>query len=181
MTTQLKSQTPPKKDPVFWEIKVRGEVAKYRAWIGDYVVRGITAGDKDKVREVVNRMAAARNDLIDRLKQLVEAVVDNVVASSKSGAYDIGTYMGTVFHLGEYLGIMVKIQKVTTPRTTSRWWGEIRVVFKGYDGHKALSKHIVGRYVEFYTDTIPREKLYSVIYEAARIVFNAYWWASKNL
>jgi hypothetical protein len=180
MAQTINTQNPTKKDPIFLEIKVRGEWAKYRAWVGDYVVDGITANNKEAVKEVVNRMAAAQSDLIDKLKQFVDHVVDNVVATSKTGSYDIGTYMGTYFHLGEYMAVMVKIQRITTPRVNSRWWGMIKVMFKGSDGHKALSKHIVWRYVEFYTDTVPREKLYNVIYFAARMAFNAYWWASKN-
>jgi hypothetical protein len=102
------------------------------------------------------------------------------VVASKSGSSDIGTYMGVVFHLGEYMGIMVKIQRITTPRVNSRWWGMVKVMFKGYDGHKVLSKHKVWRYVEFYDDVVPRDKLYNVIYKTARIAFNAYRWASKN-
>jgi hypothetical protein len=183
MAGQLKSQipqNPTQKEPFFVGIKVRGEVAKYKAWVGDYVAHGITAGNKEAVKEVVARMAAAQYDLIDKLKQLAATVVDNVVAASRSNAYDIGTHMGTYFHLGEYMAVMVKIQRVTHPRAASKWWGEIRVMFKGSDGHKALSKHVVGRYVEFYSDIVPRDKLYNVVSEAMRIAFNAYMWAHKN-
>ena len=179
-TITQKSQTSTKKSPIFWEIKVRGEWAKYRARVGDYVAGGLTENKEESVREVVNRMAAAENDLIDKLKQLVSSVVDNVVAVSQSGASDVGTYMGTTFHLGEYMGIKVTIQRVTHPRASTRWWGRVMVMFKGYDGYRVLSKHKVWRYVEFYNDTIPRDKLYNVIYEAARIAFNAYKWSSKN-
>jgi len=173
MATQLKSQIPTKNAPIFWEIKERGEWTKYRAWVGDYVVDGLTA-NKEAAKEVVNRMAAAENDLIDKLKQLVSSVVDNVVAASQSGSADIGVYMGMTFHLGEYMAIKVTIQRVTHIRANTRWWGRVVVMFKGYDGYRVLSRHKVWRYVEFYTDTVPRDKLYNVIYEAARIAFNAY-------
>jgi hypothetical protein len=85
-----------------------------------------------------------------------------------------------VFHLGEYISIMVKLERVTHVRAASKWWGEIRAVFSGFDGHKAVSKHMVVRYVEFYSDVVPRDKLYNVVYESARIVFNAYNYAYNN-
>jgi len=180
MATQLKSQIPTKNTPIFWEIKERGEWAKYRAWVGDYVVDGLTA-NKEAAKEVVDRMAAAENDLIDKLKQFVNHVVDNVVEVSKSSSLDIGVYMGTQFHLAEYMAVKVTLQRVTHPRATSKWWGQIKVMFKGYDGYRVMSKHKVWRYVEFYSDPIPRDKLYNVIYEAARIAFNAYKWSAKRL
>ncbi len=181
MASQIKSQNPTQKQVFFKKVKVVGEIAKYEAFIGDYLVRGITAGSEAAVREVVNRMAAFQYDLIDRVRQLVASVVDNVIAVSKSGVFNVGTYAGVVFHLGEYIGIMVKLERVTHIRAFSKWWGVIKVVFKGFDGHKTLSRHVVVRYVEFYSDMVAHDKLYNVVYEAARIAFNAYKYASKNL
>ncbi len=173
MATQINSQTPTVNQVFFKKIKVSGEIAKYKAFIGYYLVRGITAGSEAAVREVVNRMAAAQNDLIDKVRQLVASVVDNVIAVSKSGVFNVGTHAGVV-HLGDYIGIMVKLERVTHIRAASKWWGVIKVVFDGYDGHMVRSKHMVVRYVEFYSDNVPRDKLYNVVYEAARIAFNAY-------
>jgi hypothetical protein len=178
MASQIKSQIPTQKQVFFKKVKVAGEIAKYEAFIGEYLVRGITAGSKAAVEEVVNRMAAASHDLIDKVKQLVASVVDNVIAVSKSGVFNVGTHAGVVFYLGEYIGVMVKLERVTHVRAASKWWGEIRAVFKGSDGHKAVSKHVVVRYVEFYSDMVPLDKLYHVVYEAVRIAFNAYRHAS---
>jgi hypothetical protein len=181
MATQTKTQIPTQKPVFFKKVKVVGEIAKYKAFIGDYLVRGITAGSEAAVREVVNCMAAAPHDLIDKVRQLVASVVDNVIAVSKSGVFNVGTYAGVVFHLGEYIGVMVKLERVTHIRAASKWWGEIRVIFKGNDGHKALSKHVVVRYVEFYSDVVSYDKLYNTVYEATRIAFNAYRCTSENL
>jgi hypothetical protein len=186
MAIQLKpqiTQNPTKKEPLFWNIwklKVRGDEVKYKAWVGNYLVCGITRGDREAVKDVLNRMAAAENDLIDKVKQLVDQVVENVVMASKSGSYDIGLFMSTIFHVAEFMGIIVDIKRPFNPRLSSKWWGKIKVVFKGADGHMAFSKHGVVRYVEFYGDVVPRDKLYNVIYEAARIAFNAYFWAFRS-
>jgi hypothetical protein len=174
MTPNQQTQTPTKKDQLFLKVKVDRDITRYKAWVGNYMVRGWTAGGREAVEEVVTRMAEAKVDLIDKIKSLVTSMANNVVAASESGAVDIGMAMGTFFYLGEYLAVMVKIQRVTHPRASSRWWGQVRITFKGFDGHKALSKHVVERYVEFYTDKVDRNKLYSVLYEAARLAFNAY-------
>ena len=174
MTQNQQTQTPMKKGQLFLKVKVDKDITKYKAWVGNYMVRGLTAGGREAVEEVVTRMAEAKVDLIDKIKSLIASVANNVAAISESGAMDIGIVAGTSFHLGEYLAVMVKIQRVTHPRASSRWWGQIRITFKGFDGHKALSKHVVERYVEFYTDKVDKNKLYSVLYETARMAFNAY-------
>jgi hypothetical protein len=174
MTQNQQIQTLTKKDQLFLKVKVDKDITRYKAWVGNYMVRGWTAGGRDAVEEVVTRMAEAKVDLIDKIKTLVASVANNVATASESGAVDIGMAVGTFFHLGEYLAVMVKIQRVTHPHVSSRWWGQIRITFKGYDGHKALSEHVVQRYVEFYTDKVDKDRLYSVLYETARVAFNAY-------
>jgi hypothetical protein len=178
MASQTTTQNPTKKEPFFVYIKVGEVYTKYRAWVGDYVVRGLTMGNKEAVKSVVGRMAEARADLIDKVKDLVSMVADHVVKASEARIVDIGLAMGTYFHLGEYIMIQVKVQRLNG-HLNERWWGQIRVMFKGADGLKALSKHVVERYVEFYSDKISRDKIYNVLYEAARMAFNAYIWAHK--
>jgi hypothetical protein len=133
---------------------------RYKASIGDYFVYGVTSGGEKSVKDVLARMSAARAELTDELKRVVTSAVNTAVAASESGALDIGVAMGTL--------------RVTHPRATSKWWGVIRAMFKGFDGHKARSTHIVQRYVEFYTDKVDRDKLYRILYEVTQMAFNAY-------
>jgi hypothetical protein len=182
MASQLKPQVFPEKEPTFYELKVGKVYTKYRAWIGPYIAKGITMGPEDKVKEVVRRMAHAKAEPLDVIKSLVESVAEYMSTASESGLMDIGVVLGTFFHLGEYMAIMVKLQRLSGPYSHNRVWGEIKVMFKGYDGLKALSKHVVMRYVEFYApNKVDKAQLYNVLYEAARIAYNAYGWAHKNL
>ncbi len=178
MATQINSQTT-EKEPFFVELKVGKELTKYRAWVGRYVVQGVTSGPKDKVKAVVRRMAQARAEPHDNVKALVEAVTDYVVSAFESGAKDVAVAMGNYFHLGEYMRIAVKIERIYRAYG-AELWGMVRVMFKGFDGLKALSKHVVWRYVEFYPpNKVDRNELYNILLEAATIAFNAYGWADK--
>jgi len=175
----MEPQTKPhstKREISFKDIKVRGELAEYKAWIGSYMVRGITKAEG--VKSVLTRMSETRAELIDKLERIVVSVVENVAAGMETGAMDVGVYMGTYFQLGEYLGVAVKIQRVTHPRVYNRWWGVVRSVFRGYDGLIVNSRHAVKRYVEF-PDNVDRAKLYDVICQTARIAYNAYGWAHR--
>jgi len=89
--------------------------------VGDFLVYGATASEA-AVNEVLSRMAEAKADLIPELARLVDAVVDQVVNSVASGATDIVVALGTNFHLGEYLEVGVRIERVfnTYPPLTSR-------------------------------------------------------------
>jgi len=167
------ASAPARREPVILKIKVGADAAKYKALVSDYFAYGVTAGSKEAVSDVLARMSAARADLTDSLKHMIASVADNVVAASESGAMDVGVAVGTLYS-GEHFAVMVKVHRVTHPRATSKWWGVVYAMFKGFDGHKTQSRHIVRRHVEFYTDKIDRDKLYRVLYEAARIVFNAY-------
>lgn len=175
MTQAQKTQTQTStKKPVFLRVKDVKDHTKYKALVDVYTVSGLTAGGREAVEEIVTRMAEAKADLVDKVKSVVATVADNVATASGSGAVDIGMAMGVYFHLGEYMVIAVKIQRITYPRAVSRWWGVVGVSFKGFDGHASLSRHTVKRYVEFYTDKVDRDKLYSILYETARTAFNAY-------
>ena len=172
MATQNKIQVFPEKEPVFVDIKVGKELTKYRAWIGHYFVKGITEGSADEVKAVVRRMAEARAEPVEEIKALLEVVADYVATHSQTGLTDIAVKMGRHFHFGEKMVVMVKAEYLNRYYGGS-WWVEVRVMFKGDDGLKALSKHIVSRIVEFGV-AIDRDRLYNMLYEAARIAFNAY-------
>jgi len=179
MASQINSQIPQEKEPFFIELKVGKDQTKYRAWVGHYVVRGITRGDKEAVKAVVRRMAEAKVDLIEQLKDMIAMVSENVARASETHMVDIGVVMGTYFHLGEYMGVMVRLERLNGA-AGGRWWGQVRVMFKGADGNRALSKHVIERYVEFYSNAVSYDKIYGVLYDMARIVFNAYIWAHRH-
>jgi hypothetical protein len=164
--------TPSKKELLILKMKADADNTTYEALVNDYVVHGSTAGGEEAVRDVLARMSAAQADLTDDLKRIVASAADVAVAASESGALDISVTMGT-FHLGEYLAVAVEIHRVTHPRATSKWWGVVRAVFKGFDGRRAQSEHVVERTVEFYTDKVDRDRLYRVLYGATRMAFNA--------
>jgi hypothetical protein len=180
MATQTKPQIFPEKEPFFIELKVGKELTKYRAWVGPHVVWGITSGPADKVKAVVARMARAEAEPIEDIKSLVASVADYVAAQSLTGITDITVKMGRYFHFGEKMVVMVRAQYLNRYFGGS-WWAEVRVAFKGDDGLKALSRHMVMRFVEFEPPhIIDRDKLYNVLYEAARIAYNAYRRAEKH-
>jgi hypothetical protein len=179
MASQINSQIPQKKELFFIELKVGKDQSKYRAWVGHYVVRGKSRGDKEAVEAVVRRIAEAKVDLIDQLKDMIAMVSENVAKASETSMVDIGTVMGTYFHLGEYLGVMVRLERLNGA-AGGRWWGQVRVMFKGADGNMALSRHVIERYVEFYSNTVSYDKIYSILCEMARMVFNAYIWAHRK-
>jgi hypothetical protein len=175
METQTKSQNL-KKELFFKDIKVRGELASYSAWVGDYAVRGITKADEEGIKSLVARMSEAKADLIDKLERMVASVAESAVANMEAGIMDISMYAGTSFHLGEYLGVVLKIR--WSVRVYNRWWGVTYAVFKGYDGLITNSRHVVRRYVEFPED-VNLAELYSAIYQATRMAYNAYGWAHR--
>jgi len=180
MITQTKPQVFPEKEPFFIELKVGKELTKYRAWVGPHIVKGITKGPADKVKAVVARMARAEAEPIEDIKSLVAAVADYVAAQSQSGNTDITVKMGRYFHFGEKMVVMVRAEYLNRYYGGS-WWVEIRAMFKGDDGLKALSRHVVMRFVESEPPhMIDRDKLYNVLYEAARIAYNAYRGAEKQ-
>jgi len=180
MATQTKPQVFPEKEPVFVDIKTSKGLTKYRAWVGPYIVHGITEGPVDKVKAVVARMARSEAELIEDIKSLVASVADYVAAQSQSGITDIVVSMGRYFHFGEKMVVMVRAEYLNRYYGGS-WWVEIRVMFKGDDGLKALSRHMVMRFVEPEPPhMIDRDKLYNVLYEAARIAYNAYRGAEKQ-
>jgi hypothetical protein len=179
MNSQINSQIPKEKEPFFIELKVGEEQSKYRAWVGNYVVHGITAGEKEAVKAVVRRIAEAKVDLIEQLKDMIAMVSEHVARASETHMVDIGVVMGTFFHLGEYMGVMVKLERLNGA-AGGRWWGRVRVMFKGADGNRALAKHVIERYVEFYSNVVDYNKIYGILYDMARRVFNAYIWAHRN-
>jgi len=109
MVTQTKSLKSREKEPFFVDLKVGKDLTKYKAWVGTYVVEGVTSGPKDKVKAVVRRMAQARAEPHDNVKALVEAVTNQVMAAIETGSKEVGVVMGNYFHLGEYMRIVVKI------------------------------------------------------------------------
>ena len=180
MASQLKPQIFPEKEPFFIELKVGKELTKYRAWVGPYIVKGITEGPADEVKAVVARMARAEAEPIEDIKSLVAAVADYVAAQSQTGITDITVSMGRYFHLGEKMVVMVKAEYLNRYYGGS-WWTEVKVMFKGDDGLKALSRHVVMRIFESEPPhMIDRDKLYNVLYEAARIAYNAYRGAGNH-
>jgi hypothetical protein len=154
------------------KVKADADSVTYEALVNSYFVRGTTAGGEEAVRDVLARMGAARADLPDDLRRIVASAADTAAAASESGALDIDVVMKTL-SLGEHIAVMVELHRVTHPRAASKWWGMVRAVFKGFDGHTAQSEHVVQRAVEFYTDKVDRDKLYRVLYEVARMAFNA--------
>jgi hypothetical protein len=171
----------PEKEPVFIEIKSTKDRIRYRAWIGHFVARGVTMGSVDRLKEVVARMARAEAEP-KPVKHLVDMATDYVVNASMYGLMDIGVVLGTHFHMGEYLGVMVKLQRLNSPYYSTRVWAEIRAFFKGYDGLMSLARHSVLSYIEFYApNMVDRDKLYRTIYQAVRIVYNAYGFAGRDL
>jgi hypothetical protein len=180
MATPKTPQIFPEKEPFFIELKVGKELTKYRAWVGPHVVWGITSGPADKVKAVVARMARAEAEPIEDIKSLVAAVADYVSAQSQTGIVDIAVKMARYFHFGEKMVVMVRAQYLNRDYG-GQWWAEIRVVFKGDDGLKSLSKHMVMRYMDFEPPhIIDRDKLYNTLLQAARIAYNAYRRAEKH-
>ena len=174
MVSQTKSLKSREKEPFFVDLKVGKDLTKYKAWVGTYVVEGVTSGPKDKVKAVVRRMAQARAVPHDNVKALVEAVTNQVMAAIESGSKEVGVVMGNYFHLGEYMRIVVKIERIYRPHGTELW-GMVRVMFRGDDGLKALARHVVWRYIDFYPNSkVNRDMLYEVLLEAATIAYNAY-------
>jgi hypothetical protein len=180
MAIQTNPQVFPEKEPFFIELKVGKELTKYRAWVGPHVVWGITEGPADKVKAVVARMARAEAEPVDDIKSLVASVADYVAAQSQTGIVDIAVKMARYFHFGEKMVVMVRAQYLNR-YYGGQWWVEIRVMFKGDDGLKALSRHMVMRFVELEPPhIIDRDKLYNVLLRAARIAYNAYRRAEKH-
>jgi len=180
MATQTKPEIFPEKEPFFIELKVGKELTKYRAWVGPHVVWGLTSGPADKVKAVVARMARAEAEPVDDIKSLVASVADYVSAQSQSGNSEITVKIGRYFVYGEKMVVMVRAQYI--PRYYGgSWWVEIRVVFKGHDGLKPLSRHMVMRILESEPPhMIDRDWLYNVLLRAARIAYNAYRGAGKH-
>ncbi len=178
METQTKSQNSVKKELFFKGIKVRGELANYSAWANGCTIHGITKADEKGIKSIVARMSEAKADLVDKLERMAASVAESVVANMKAGIMDIGMYAGTSFHLGEYLGVALKIRWSTHARVYNRWWGATYAVFKGYDGLISNSRHAVRRYVEF-PENVNLAELYSAVYQVARMAYNAYGWAHR--
>ncbi len=180
MASQIKSLNPTEKEPFFVELKVGKELTKYRAWVGSYVVEGVTSGPRDKVKALVRRMAQAEAEPNHNVKALVEAVTDHVMAAIENGAKEVGVVMGNFFLMGEYMRIAVKIERIYRPNGVELW-GMVRVTFRGDDGLKALAKHAVWRYVDFSSDNkVDRDRLYRILLRAATIAFNAYKGAGRH-
>ena len=176
MATKTITQKPTEKESFFLiDIRTRGELTKYKALVGDYLVRGITTGGRKAVVELLDRMAAAKADLNDALKELVDQVASKA-AEVMEAAIDAAVYLGTYFRVAEYMGVMVKAARYHRPYGTSMWV-EIRAIFKGYDGYTTGAKVVVTRYIEFYPpNKVDRNKLYRTIYDAVRIAVNAHGW-----
>jgi len=180
MATQTKPQVFPEKEPVFVDMKTSKELTKYRAWVGPHVVRGITSGSPDMVKEVVTRMARAEAEPPYVVKSLVASVADYVAAQSQTGNTEVSVKLARHFYFGEKMVVMVRAQYLNR-YYGGAWWAEIRVVFVGDDGLKALSRHMVMRFIEFEPPhVIDRDKLYNVLMRAVRIAYNAYRGAEKQ-
>jgi len=157
---------------VLLKVKTSGEVTRYKALADRYNIHGITVGGKKAVEDVATRMVQAKAEPPDKVKQLAANAATSVVMAAESGAMDVGVLMGTNFGIAEHIMVMVKLQRITHPRVYNKWWGVVRAMFKGYDGHMSSSKHIVERYIEF--PELDRNKLYKTVYEVVRAAFNAY-------
>jgi septum formation topological specificity factor MinE len=176
------ANTQDQKGVVYWWIRRAkdGISFRYRALVGDHVVHGVTIGGEPAVMGVVNRMARAEADLLPKLRSMVEAIVDHVVKATEVGVNNVEVAMGAFFHTSEYLEVSVNIRRLAISPTwdSGRWWGVVKAMFKGEDGHKPLSKHVVEYHFESY-GAVDRDILYSRTYQAARMAYNAYVWANK--
>jgi hypothetical protein len=132
-------------------------------------------GGRKAVELLLERVSESPREPVDILKELADHVVNHVTSAiNKSGMIETGVFMATHFHVVEYMGVAVKISRLYRPHGITLW-AEIRVLFKGYDGNMVNSKHVVTRFVEFYSpDKIDRNELYKAVYGAIRVAYNLY-------
>jgi hypothetical protein len=180
MATQTNTtQVFPQNQPIFIDVRTKGSLVKYRAWVGPHIVRGLTKGPVEKAKEVVARIARATEDVPDVVRELVHNVTDYIVENSH--LTEVAVMLSTFFLFGEYIAIRVRLQRLNGPISNGRVWLHVTVLFKGDDGLKALSRHVVERFFELYApNQVDRDQVYNVIYTAARIAFNAYKGAGKH-